>query len=193
MFPDDPNESNDSDSDGFGDVIDVFPDDPLEFKDSDGDGTGDNSDAKPHDSKIQSEQQIIDDIAAQSELDTDDWLLYILIAIIVMLVLVVGIITFGNKKNTYENLWEGGISDDVVMTREVIREQNKAYLAPQMQELQLSALPSSAPTLPLLAASVPGLEVQTNAGISDGYEWLNYGGKKYYRPAGMPSNWAEWV
>ena len=49
-YPTDPYESSDSDGDGVGDNADAFPNDPNESVDSDGDGTGDNSDAFPNDS-----------------------------------------------------------------------------------------------------------------------------------------------
>ena len=48
-FPNDPNEWEDSDGDGVGDNSDFFPNDPNEWEDSDGDGVGDNSDAFPND------------------------------------------------------------------------------------------------------------------------------------------------
>ena len=42
-FPNDPNESVDTDDDGVGDNGDAFPGDPTEWADSDGDGVGDNA------------------------------------------------------------------------------------------------------------------------------------------------------
>ena len=44
LFPDDPNEWEDTDGDGVGDNGDVFPSDPSEWNDTDGDGIGDNAD-----------------------------------------------------------------------------------------------------------------------------------------------------
>ncbi|MDA0649336.1 MAG: hypothetical protein O2786_08500, partial [archaeon] len=49
-FPDDANESSDSDLDEVGDNADAFPDDANESSDSDLDGVGDNADAFPNDS-----------------------------------------------------------------------------------------------------------------------------------------------
>ena len=49
-FPTDIHEWYDNDGDGYGDLVqDSFPDDPLEWNDSDGDGCGDNSDIFPDD------------------------------------------------------------------------------------------------------------------------------------------------
>ena len=48
-FDNDPNETTDSDGDGVGDNGDAFPGDPLETTDSDGDGAGDNADAFDND------------------------------------------------------------------------------------------------------------------------------------------------
>ncbi len=48
-FPNDANESVDSDGDGVGDNADAFPNDANESIDSDGDGVGDNADAFPND------------------------------------------------------------------------------------------------------------------------------------------------
>lgn len=42
--------TNDSDFDGYPDVVDPFPSDPTEWWDADGDGWGDNRDAYPYDS-----------------------------------------------------------------------------------------------------------------------------------------------
>ena len=52
VFPNDPNESSDSDSDGVGDNSDAFPDDPNESVDADGDGVGANSDPDDNDALI---------------------------------------------------------------------------------------------------------------------------------------------
>ena len=49
VFPNDPNETQDTDSDGVGDNADVFPNDPSESQDSDNDGVGDNADVFPND------------------------------------------------------------------------------------------------------------------------------------------------
>ncbi len=49
VFPNDANETVDSDSDGTGDNSDAFPNDANESADSDGDGLGDNADAFPND------------------------------------------------------------------------------------------------------------------------------------------------
>ncbi|MDP6011111.1 MAG: hypothetical protein QF707_04890, partial [Candidatus Poseidoniaceae archaeon] len=48
-FPNDANESVDSDGDGVGDNADAFPNDANESVDSDGDGVGDNGDVFPND------------------------------------------------------------------------------------------------------------------------------------------------
>ena len=48
-FPNNPNESVDTDGDGIGDNSDAFPNDPLESVDTDDDGAGDNTDAFPFD------------------------------------------------------------------------------------------------------------------------------------------------
>ena len=48
MFPEDSNEWNDTDMDGFGDNSDMFPSNPNEWNDTDMDGVGDNSDAFPN-------------------------------------------------------------------------------------------------------------------------------------------------
>ena len=48
-FPNDANETLDSDLDGVGNNADVFPNDPDETVDSDGDGVGDNGDWAPND------------------------------------------------------------------------------------------------------------------------------------------------
>jgi hypothetical protein len=44
LYPDDPFEWADTDSDGHPDNSDAFPEDPKEWEDKDGDGIGDNSD-----------------------------------------------------------------------------------------------------------------------------------------------------
>jgi hypothetical protein len=47
LFPEDADESADSDGDGVGDNSDAFPSDDSEWSDSDGDGVGDNGDVCP--------------------------------------------------------------------------------------------------------------------------------------------------
>ena len=51
-FPNDPNETTDTDGDGVGDNADAFPEDPTEDTDADGDGVGANTDLDDNDPAI---------------------------------------------------------------------------------------------------------------------------------------------
>jgi parallel beta-helix repeat protein len=90
-FPDNLYEWEDSDGDGYGDnKADAFPDDPNEWKDEDSDGMGDNSDFLP---------------------SINNWLLFFIIGLTVVIVLV-GLKVFKGQKRA-ERPFDPGVSGGV--------------------------------------------------------------------------------
>ena len=139
--------------------------------DSDNDGVGDNSDFDPFNSTIQVEPVLtIEDNTVDEQKSSDssnDVFLYFGIVLAILLGIIVLLISIIARKKP--NDFDAGL-----------------YHESQFDETNfVEAAPS-----PIMSA--PSVDMQSNAGINAGYEWLRYDDEMYYRKENEVSEWLKY-